>query len=107
MIIIKRKEINNSENFAPQLSQSSIEKKLTKIYSEFVRFFKMFNKYTFIALSQYITFHLLFRVRKIYVELKHRTLLNPHGKRMIDAVRGRGEIKNHGASFYLRRISGK
>lgn len=104
MILIKRGEIKKGKSF---LAESSIEKRLVKIYTEIVKFFKMFNKHTFIALSQYITFHLLFRIRKVYVEMKHRVLLNPHGKRMIDAVRGRGEVKNHGASFYLRRISGK
>jgi len=107
MIIIKRKEIKTPKAFALQSTESSIEKNLTKTYTNFVKFFKMFNKHTFIALSQYLTFHLLFSIRKVYVELKHRTLLNPHGKKMIDAVRGRGEVKNHGASFYLRRISGK
>ncbi len=65
----------------------------------------MLNRKTFIALAQYITFHILYRIRKVYVELKHRALMNPHGKRMIDAIRGRGEINKHGASFYLRRIS--
>jgi preprotein translocase subunit SecG len=104
MILIKRAEIKHGKS---TFSESSIEKNLTKTYLSLVRFFRLFNKHTFIALSQYLTFHLLFRVRKIYVELKHRTLLNPHGKKMIDAVRGRGEVKNHGASFYLRRISGK
>jgi len=41
----------------------------------------------------------------VYVELKHLFMQNPHGKRMIDAVRGRGEVKHHGASFYLKMIS--
>ncbi|MBU6426939.1 hypothetical protein KGQ27_01735 [Patescibacteria group bacterium] len=63
------------------------------------------NKHTFIALVQWVAFHILLRVRRVYVEIKHRILQNPHGKRMIDAVRGRGEIKHHGASFYLRRIA--
>ena len=64
------------------------------------------NKHTFIALAQWMAFHVLVRVRKVYVQIKHHFISNPHGKRMIDAVRGRGEIKKHGASFYLRRISG-
>lgn len=65
------------------------------------------NKHTFIAVAQWITFHILVRVRKVYVEVKHQTLANPHGKKMIDAVRGRGEVKDHGASFYLRKIAEK
>jgi hypothetical protein len=44
-------------------------------------------------------------VRGWYVELKHKFISTPQGKRMMDAVRGRGQVKDHGASFYLRRIS--
>jgi len=65
------------------------------------------NKHTFIAVAQWLTFHVLVRVRKVYVEIKHRALENPHGRRMMDAIRGRGEIKDHGASFYLRKIAEK
>ena len=63
------------------------------------------NKRTFIAIAQWIAYHILLRTRKVYVEIKHQALANPHGKKMIDAVRGRGEVRNHGASFYLRRIA--
>lgn len=63
------------------------------------------NKHTFIALAQWVAFHILVHVRKVYVQGKHHFISNPHGKKMIDAVRGRGEVKSHGASFYLRRIS--
>ena len=63
------------------------------------------NKHTFIALGQWVAFHILLNIRKVYVQIKHHFISNPHGKKMIDAVRGRGEVKNHGASFYLRRIS--
>ena len=107
MILIKRAEIKRATVQTSTESVSNIEKKLEKIYHSTAQYFRMINKRTFIALVQYITYHVLYRIRKIYVEIKHRTLLNPHGKKMIDAVRGRGEIKNHGASFYLRRISGR
>lgn len=66
-----------------------------------------FNKHTFIAIAQWLAFHVLLRIRNVYVEIKDRFLSNPHGKKLIDAVRGRGEVTNHGASFYLRRISEK
>lgn len=104
MIVLKRKELNS--NISPSSDLAiKIERSLVSVYSNIKRGMGYCNKKTMIALAQYVTFHVLFHVRKVYVELKHRTLLNPHGKRMIDAVRGRGEVKNHGASFYLRRIS--
>lgn len=104
MVLIKRKELDKNTSSSSDLAVK-IERFLASFYSNIKQGFGYCNKKTVIALGQYITFHVLFNIRKVYVELKHRTLLNPHGKRMIDAVRGRGEIKNHGASFYLRRIS--
>lgn len=106
MILLKREELkkNTTATISSNIGMS-IEQGLSKIFKQINYFIKLLNKRTFIALLQFFTFHILLRIRKVYVELKHRTLLNPHGKRMIDAVRGRGEIKNHGASFYLRRIS--
>jgi preprotein translocase subunit SecG len=64
-----------------------------------------FNRRTFILMAQWLAYHVLLRIRRVYVEMKHRTLSNPHGRKVIDAVRGKGEVKDHGASFYLRRIS--
>ena len=63
------------------------------------------NKHTFIALAQWVAFHILVHIRKLYVELKHRALSNPHSRKVVDAVRGRSEVKKEGASFYLKRIS--
>jgi hypothetical protein len=65
------------------------------------------NKHTFVALAHWIAFHILVHIRNIYVQIKSSFLATPQGKKMLDAVRGRGEVKNHGASFYLRRISEK
>ena len=104
MIVLKRFELS-SANSNSSSDVSNIELRLQSIYNSINKTFQMINKKTFIALAQYITFHILYRIRKIYVELKHRALMNPHGKKMIDAIRGRGEINKHGASFYLRRIS--
>jgi hypothetical protein len=107
MILLKKAEMKNGDDYFAEKIESTVELALTKIYSKIVYALRLVNRRTFIALAQYITYHLLFRIRKIYVEIKYRTLQNPHGKRMIDAIRGRGEVKNHGASFYLRRISGR
>lgn len=65
------------------------------------------NKHTFVVLAHWTAFHVLVHIRNVYVRIKAYFLATPHGKKMLDAVRGRGEVKNHGASFYLRRISEK
>ena len=43
--------------------------------------------------------------RTLYVEIKHRFISTTHGKKLIDAVRGRGEVSVHGASFFLRHLA--
>lgn len=65
---------------------------------------KKINRRSMIVILQWIGFYLLYPLRKIYVEMKHRALNNPHSKKVIDAVRGKGEIRKVGVSAYLRRI---
>lgn len=77
------------------------------IFSKVRVFISYINRRTFIIIGQLIAFHVLLRIRGVYVEIKHRTLANPHGRKVLDAVRGRGEVKKHGASLYLRRISSR
>ncbi len=77
------------------------------IFSRVGRWISYANRRTLIVLGQLIAFHTLVHVRRVYVEVKHRTLENPHGRKILDAVRGRGEVKKHGASLYLRRISNR
>ncbi len=107
MILLKRREVTTGEqSFISKLGEGS-----DHIFAAFFRGIRRcisyINKHTFIALAQWVAFHVLVRVRKIYVEIKHQALQNTHSKKVIDMVRGKGEIKKHGASFYLRRISGE
>lgn len=107
MVVFKRHEIKTGkQSIFSRLGQGS-DHVFHAIFSGTRKGISYINKHTFIAVAQWITFHILVRVRKVYVEVKHKALENPHGKSMIDAVRGRGEVKNHGASFYLRKIAEK
>lgn len=105
MILLKRREVHSGSKSMVAKFGSRTDDFFHKIFSSIQRFISYINKHTFIALAQWVFFHILLRIRKIYVEIKHIFMQNPHGKRMIDAVRGRGEVRNHGASFYLKRIS--
>lgn len=107
MLLFKRAEARSGHpSIISRLGRGS-DHVFSAIFTGFSRFISYMNKHTFIALAQWIAFHILVHVRKVYVEIKHRILSTPRGKKLMDAVRGRGEVKDHGASFYLRRISGK
>jgi hypothetical protein len=105
MVVLKRHEAKTGKATIVSRLGRGTDHVFHAIFDSVGRVISYINRHTFIALTQWAAFHILIRVRKVYVELKHMTLSNPHGKKVIDAVRGRGEVKDHGASFYLRRIS--
>ena len=79
------------------------------VYSTYLWIKKMIsyiNKRSAIALIQWIAYHILSWVRKAYIWIHKKAHAYPHSKKVIDMVRGKGEInKNGGASVYLKRIS--
>lgn len=104
MIVLKRREIVALKNNPISKISARADSFLDKNYSAIRKFISYLNKHTFIAITQWIVYHILLHIRKGYVEIKHQALQNPHTRNMIYAVRGKGEVKKHGASFYLRRI---
>ncbi len=107
MILLKRHEVKSGHpTIISRLGRGS-DHIFHAIFGTVGNAWSYVNKHTFVALAHWIAFHILLRIRKVYVEVKSRAIANPQGKKMLDAVRGRGEVKNHGASFYLRRISEK
>lgn len=107
MILLKRHEIVSGKPSIISRLGSGSDHIFHDIFIKVKKAGSYINKHTFIALTHWIAFHILVHIRKVYVQIKASFLANPQGKKMLDAVRGRGEIKNHGASFYLRRISEK
>jgi hypothetical protein len=105
MILWKRHELKTGHpSLVSRLGQGS-DHIFHAFFSGIRQGISYINKHTFIALAQWMAFHALVPVRKVYVEIKHKALTNPHGKKVLDAVRGKGEITSHGASFYLRNIA--
>lgn len=107
MILLKRHEVRTGRpNIVSRLGRGS-DSFFHSVFHKVGTFFSYINRHTFVALAHWIAFHILVHIRKFYVLIKSKAIENPHGKKMLDAVRGRGQVKSHGASFYLRRISDK
>lgn len=107
MVLFKRHEVTSGKpSMVSQLGRRS-DQLFHTIFASVKHAYSVLNKRTFIAIAQWLGFHVLFHSRKVYVDLKDRALSNPHSKKVIDAVRGRGELTPNTASFYLRRISDK
>ncbi len=107
MILLKRREIiSGRAGVVSRLGRGS-DHFFHSIFSTIKRGLSYLNKKTFIAIVQWIAFHVLVRANNVFMALKERALANPHSRKVIDAVRGRADIKYEGASFYLRRIADK
>lgn len=105
MILFKRREVMTGQASVVSRVGSGMDHIFQAVFSTVRRGASYVNRRNFVLIAHWVAFHVLRAVRTVYVEVKSQTLANPHGKRLIDAVRGRGEIKANGASFYLRRIS--
>ncbi len=105
MILLKRREIATGKPSLVSRFGAGTDHVFQALFASVSRGFSYFNRHTFAALAHIAAFHALKRIRGVYVEIKHRFISNPQGKKLIDAVRGRGEIVDHGASFYLRKIA--
>jgi hypothetical protein len=65
-----------------------------------------FNRHTFIAFLQWVAAGILSWLRNLYIKLFHLARRHPHSKKVIDMVRGQGEVSAQGgASFFLKKIS--
>ncbi|MEN9524327.1 MAG: hypothetical protein RL536_396 [Candidatus Parcubacteria bacterium] len=107
MLLLKRREVKTGHpSLVSRLGQGS-DHIFHAVLSAISKGWSFLNKHTFVAIAHWIAFHILVHIRNVYVSIKASFLANPQGKRMLDAVRGRGQVTNHGASFYLRRISEK
>ena len=105
MVLLKRREVLTGQPSLVSRIGAGSDHIFQAVYAAVRHGLSLVNRRTLFALAQWLAFHVLRSVRKVYVELKARFISNPHGKRLIDAVRGRGEISNHGASFFLRHIA--
>lgn len=76
-------------------------------YAHFKTFVSYINRRTALALVQWIAYHILTYARNSYIWAYKKAYAHTPSKKVIDMVRGKGDIKrNTGSSFYLKSISG-
>jgi hypothetical protein len=105
MVMLKAREVRTGHPTVTSRMFSSMDHFFSGIFFVVRRTISYANKHTLISLVQWIAYHILRHIRAWYIELRLRAYENPHGKKVIDAVRGRGEVRKHGSSVYLKRIS--
>ncbi len=71
-------------------------------------FFSYFNRKSAVALLQWIAYHILSWIRSMYLWIQEKAHAHPPSKKVIDMVRGKGEVDTTGgASFYLKNLAPK
>ena len=105
MVAFKRHEVKTGNPSLVSKAGAQSDHIFQAVYTCVRHGLSYFNRRTFVALIQWLAFHVLKFLRTLYVEIKHRFISTDHGKKLIDAVRGRGEVEHHGASFFLRKIA--
>lgn len=105
MVLFKRREVMTGEASVVSRIGAGTDHVFSAVFVFCRKYLAYANRRNLVLVMHWLAFHILKFVRGIYVELKAQTLAHPTGKRLIDAVRGRGDVKSTGASFYLRRIS--
>lgn len=107
LVLLKRHEVKTGKPSLVSKIGAGSDHIFSAVFTTAGKGISYLNKHTFIALGHLIAFYVLKTLRKPYVEMKHRFISHPQGKKLIDAVRGRGEVTDHGASIYLRRIAAR
>jgi len=105
MIFLKRREVLSGKPSLMSKIGAGTDHVFAAIFASIKKGASYMNRKTFVAFMHWLAFYVLKAARSVYVEAKFRFISNPQGKKLIDAVRGRGEISDHGASFFLRRIA--
>ena len=105
MLLFKRREVVTGRASLVSRAGANVDHIFHAVFATVRRGMSYMNRKNLVLFMHWIAFHVLKFARGIYIDLKAKTLAHPSGKKLIDAVRGRGEVRDHGASFYLRRIS--
>jgi hypothetical protein len=108
MFVFKIAEIRSGKKTLISMLANKTDHMVGDSYQFLRRGFLHINKTNAIALIQWIAYHILSWMREVYIWTHRKARAHPPSKRVIDMVRGRGEVKrNGGVSFFLKSISSK
>ena len=106
MIGLKAREMRSGNKLWISKVMDKTNDKVASAHINTKTFFSYFNRKSAVAFVQWIAYHVLSWARAVYIWLHGKAHAHPPSKKVLDMVRGRGEIKrNGGASFHLKRIS--
>ena len=106
MVWVKMAEIRSGNKSWISKLADKTNHKVRDYYYSIRKFISYINRKSALALVQWIAYHILTWARNAYIWAYKKAHAHAPSKKVIDMVRGRGEInRNGGSSFYLKSIS--
>jgi hypothetical protein len=106
MLGLKVAEIRSNKKTLISKIAEKTDDTVWKYYINTKKILSYINRKSAIALIQWIAYYILSWARRAYIWAHRKAHAHPPSKKVIDMVRGRGEIKkNGGVSFFLKSIS--
>ncbi len=106
MISIKAMELRSGRKSLVSRLADKTNHIVHDYYFRVKKFFSYFNRRSAVALVQWIAYHILSWGRAIYIWIYNKAHSHAPSKKVIDMVRGKGDVnRNGGSSVYLKKIS--
>jgi len=98
-------ELRNNKRSWFSLFAERFDHRVHAAYASVRTFLSYFNRKTAVALVEWMAVHILSWLRSAYIWMHRKAHAHPPSKKVIDMVRGRGEVESKsGASFYFKRL---
>lgn len=106
MLVLKNRELSlGKQSFVARLG-SRTDSTVHDVWGKFRYYMAHVNATNAIGSVQWVAFHFLSFLKKMYIKIHEMAYGNPHSKKVIDMVKGRGVEHTRGAaSFFLKKIS--
>lgn len=105
MIYLKARRLKMDARSRFSFVSAKVDHKIRGTFTGIRTFFSYFNRKSAIALIQWIAYHILSWARAAYIWIQKKAHAHPPSKKVIDMVRGKGEVDSTGASFYLKNLA--
>lgn len=106
MVILKSAELRSGKKSLFSRAGSSTDHLVYAAYGKTRSGLLKINKKNIINFVQLIAYHVLSVAHKAYMYVHDKAHSHPHSKKVIDMVKGKIEVGQHGgSSFYLKQIA--
>ncbi len=106
MLYLKARRLRLDTRSHFSFLSAKVDGKIRFSFAKVRKFFSYFNRKSAVALIEWIAYHMLSWIRSVYIWIQNKAHAHPPSKKVIDMVRGKGEIDTMGgASFYLKNLA--